>query len=53
MLGDEEVRRIILWLDCNSNFYGVYHDTEAQARGALVKPKLGPPAWVAFESLVR
>ncbi len=49
----EELRRITLWIDCNSNFYGAYHDTEKQARGALVQPRKGIPAWTAFEKLVR
>jgi hypothetical protein len=37
-LSPEDMRRIILWLDCNTNFYGAYHDTEAQARGQSVSP---------------
>lgn len=52
-LSDEELRRITLWLDCNSNFYGAYHDTERQARGEVVAPKLGIPAWTDFEKLKR
>ena len=32
--------RIQLWLDCNSEFYGAYEDTELQARGGLVRPSL-------------
>jgi hypothetical protein len=32
----EDLRRITLWLDCNSNFYGTYHDTKKQAQGQLV-----------------
>ena len=32
----EDLRRITLWLDCNSTFYGAYHDTEKQARGVRV-----------------
>lgn len=32
----EDLRRITLWLDCNSNFYGTYHDTKKQAQGELV-----------------
>ena len=52
-LSPGEMRRITLWLDCNSNFYGAYHDPEKQARGELVKPRCGTPAWTAFEKLVR
>ena len=52
-LTDEEMRRITVWLDCNSNFYGAYHDTEKQARGEIVKPRHGIPAWAAFGNLVR
>jgi hypothetical protein len=37
-LSPDEMRRITLWLDCNTNFYGAYHDLEAQARGELVMP---------------
>ena len=39
-LSDEELYRITLWLDLNSNFYGVYHDLTAQAQGQLVPPIL-------------
>lgn len=39
-LPDEEMRRITLWLDCNSVFYGAYHDLERQARGEAVAPIL-------------
>lgn len=35
-----EWRRVTLWLDLNSNFYGVYHDLEAQAAGVVVRPVL-------------
>jgi hypothetical protein len=52
-LTDEEMRRITLWLDCNSNFYGAYHDPEPQARGELVKPRHGIPAGIPFETLAR
>ena len=34
-----ELRRITLWLDCNSSFYGAYHETGRQARGELVVPE--------------
>jgi hypothetical protein len=36
----EDFRRITLWLDCNSEFYGAYHGEEAQARGEVVYPTL-------------
>ena len=36
-----DLHRITLWLECNSNFYGAYHDTERQARGTCVAPR--PP----------
>ena len=52
-LTDEEMRRITAWLDCNSNFYGAYHDAEKQAQGEIVKPRHGIPSGLAFESLVR
>ena len=39
-LSPEDLRRITLWLDCNTNFYGAYHDLEKQARGELVIPSL-------------
>ena len=39
-LTGEELYRITLWLDCNTNFYGAYRDTEKQARGELVMPAL-------------
>ncbi len=39
-LTEEELRRITLWIDCNSNFYGAYYKTGDQARGELVIPKL-------------
>jgi hypothetical protein len=32
------MRRITLWLDCNSNFYGAYHDLDKQARGEAIMP---------------
>ena len=52
-LTPNEMRRITLWLDCNSNFYGAYFQTEQQARGAVVEPKLGLPLGTDFSSLVR
>jgi hypothetical protein len=35
-----EMRRITLWLDANSLFYGDYFDPEAQAKGEQPKPRL-------------
>jgi hypothetical protein len=39
-LSDEDMHRITVWLDCNSNFYGAYHDVERQLEGALIIPEL-------------
>ena len=41
-LSDEEMHRIVLWLDCLSNFYGVYEKDggEAQLCGELAWPTL-------------
>jgi hypothetical protein len=39
-LPPEDLHRLTVWLDCNANFFGAYHDREAQARGAAVRPKL-------------
>jgi len=36
----EELYRITLWIDCNTNFYGAYLETEKQARGELVMPSI-------------
>ena len=36
----EDLYRITLWLDANSEFYGAYHDTARQARGEVVTPDL-------------
>jgi hypothetical protein len=36
----EELDRITLWLDCNSDFFGAYEEIEAQACGQIVRPKL-------------
>jgi hypothetical protein len=52
-LTDIEMRRIMLWLDCNSNFYGAYKETEKQQKGEVVKPEFGLPPWIAFDQLVR
>ena len=35
-----DLHRICLWLDCNSDFFGAYRDTEAQARAKMVRPDL-------------
>jgi hypothetical protein len=39
-LSTEEMRKISLWLDCNSDFYGTYENLEAQRRGEIVRPIL-------------
>lgn len=39
-LSEEDFHRITLWLDCNSEFFGSYENTEAQARGEIVHPSL-------------
>jgi hypothetical protein len=39
-LSEEELHRITLWLDCNSDFFGSYENIEAQARGEIVRPTL-------------
>lgn len=39
-LPPEDMQRITLWLDSNSEFYGSYHDTVRQARGESVQPTL-------------
>ena len=39
-LSDEQMHRITLWLDSNSDFFGSYEDLLAQARGEIVIPKL-------------
>lgn len=39
-LPKEDFYRITLWLDCNSDFFGAYEDTEAQAKGQIVRPAL-------------
>jgi hypothetical protein len=39
-LSQDDFHRITLWLDCNSEFFGAYENTEAQARGEIVKPSL-------------
>ncbi len=49
----EELRRITLWLDCNSNFFGAYHDADSQVCGEIVLPLCGLPRWMDFARLVR
>ena len=39
-LSAAEIRRLTLWLDCNSEFLGAYENAEAQVRGEIVKPTL-------------
>lgn len=39
-LEPEDWHRLTLWLDLNSNFYGVYHEPAAQARGERIEPLL-------------
>ena len=39
-LSPDELRRIVVWLDANSDFFGAYENTQAQARGETVRPKL-------------
>jgi len=39
-LPQEDRQRVTLWLDANSEFYGAYEDTRAQARGKVVWPSL-------------
>ena len=36
----EDLRRIALWLDCNSDFFGAYEKTQEQAAGEVVRPSL-------------
>ncbi len=52
-LSPAELRRITLWLDCNSNFFGAYHDPEQQARGELIQPICGLPPWTDFRLIAR
>ena len=39
-LPQEDFHRLTLWLDCNSEFFGAYENTEAQSRGEIVQPAL-------------
>jgi hypothetical protein len=40
ILSKEDLHRITLWLDCNSDFFGSYENTEAQAKAEIVQPML-------------
>jgi hypothetical protein len=35
-----DLRRLTLWLDCNSEFLGAYENPQAQVRGEIVRPAL-------------
>jgi hypothetical protein len=39
-LTPDELHRIALWLDCNSDFFGAYEHTVEQAEGKIVQPSL-------------
>jgi len=39
-LPPEDLRRITLWLDCNSLFFGAYHDLDKQIAGQSIRPPL-------------
>jgi len=39
-LSKQEMHRITLWLECNSDFFGAYENTKAQAEGRIVTPTL-------------
>ena len=39
-LSPEDLHRLTLWLDCNSDFFGTYEHLEAQVRGESVWPVL-------------
>jgi hypothetical protein len=39
-LPDEDMHRITLWLDANSDFFGSYDNIEAQVKGEVVKPTM-------------
>ncbi|HUT37195.1 MAG TPA: NPCBM/NEW2 domain-containing protein [Planctomycetota bacterium] len=39
-LPPEDLHRIVLWLDCNSDFFGAYEKTQEQAAGEIVHPSL-------------
>jgi len=39
-LSQKDFHRLVLWLDCNSEFFGSYENTQAQAKGQIVPPTL-------------
>ena len=39
-LSPEDCHRLILWLDCNSEFYGAYEQPQAQSLGIHVRPSI-------------
>jgi len=39
-LQPEDLHRLTLWLDCNSDFFGAYENTPAQAEGQIVRPSI-------------
>ena len=39
-LSTEQMRRITLWLDSNSDFFGSYENIKEQAKGEVVQPTL-------------
>jgi hypothetical protein len=39
-LSKQDMHRLTLWLDSNSDFYGSYENTEAQVKGEVVWPTL-------------
>lgn len=49
----DEMLRITMWIDCNSNFYGAYLEESKQAKGEVVIPTLGTPPWGDVTKLVR
>jgi hypothetical protein len=52
-LTDEEMRRITLWLDGNSVYWGADTELETQAKGLPTKPVWGIPPGFTFKELVR
>ena len=39
-LTKEEMRRLVVWIDSNSDFFGSYENIEAQAAGEIVIPAM-------------
>jgi hypothetical protein len=39
-LTEEEMQKFIIWLDCNSVFYGSYENPLIQSQGIVVQPWL-------------